>query len=244
MLGVVLPASAAAQMGDRDCGDFGSQAAAQEFFEANDPASDPHGLDGDADRIACENNPCPCSSGAEPEPPPPPPPPKPRGYKLERAEGGPIVAELSYVLRNHRYTRRRIKIAREGQVLVNEALPRPPRCDSRCSQFVAPYDPTDRGRSVWLRDLDADGELEIVTDMWTGGANCCTFTVIYGFRSLIGGYKPVSEVWGRATASADLAATTASSSSAWTIASSTSSPAGPVLPSRCGSGSTVPAGCR
>ncbi len=40
--------------GDRDCSDFNSQAQAQDFFESHNPGSDPHGLDGDGDGIACE----------------------------------------------------------------------------------------------------------------------------------------------------------------------------------------------
>jgi hypothetical protein len=44
--------------GDRDCGDFATQAAAQAFFiSQGGPARDPHGLDGDHDGIACESLP-------------------------------------------------------------------------------------------------------------------------------------------------------------------------------------------
>lgn len=50
------PASA---FSDRDCGDFPSQAAAQNFF-LQAGAGDPHRLDDDGDGVACESNPCPC----------------------------------------------------------------------------------------------------------------------------------------------------------------------------------------
>lgn len=117
----------------------------------------------------------------------------------ERAEAGAVEAELSYVVRNRRlYTEhreRRIRIVREGRVLVDEALPRPPGCDAHCSRFVTPSDPTGHG-PVWVRDLDADGEPEIAVDLWTGGASCCTFTVVYGFRPATGSYRRASEVWG------------------------------------------------
>jgi len=68
------PASA-----DFDCGDFSTQAEAQDYLEPGDP----YGLDADSDGIACESNPCPCGSGsaggdggsggghAEPAAPPP-----------------------------------------------------------------------------------------------------------------------------------------------------------------------------
>lgn len=43
---------------DRDCGDFGTHAEAQAFFEAaGGPGSDPHKLDGDHDGVACETLP-------------------------------------------------------------------------------------------------------------------------------------------------------------------------------------------
>lgn len=63
---------------DRDCGDFPSQAAAQNFFLANGgPQSDPHGLDSEGDGIACESNPCPCigrgTNTQNPVTTPPPP---------------------------------------------------------------------------------------------------------------------------------------------------------------------------
>lgn len=47
---------------DKDCGDFNTQAAAQDFFlDHGGPGSDPHYLDADSDGIACESNPCPCN---------------------------------------------------------------------------------------------------------------------------------------------------------------------------------------
>lgn len=41
---------------DRDCADFPTQEDAQAFFLANDPDADPHRLDRDGDRVACEAN--------------------------------------------------------------------------------------------------------------------------------------------------------------------------------------------
>jgi len=41
---------------DRDCSDFSTQNAAQQFYEAHGPG-DPHNLDGDGDGRACESLP-------------------------------------------------------------------------------------------------------------------------------------------------------------------------------------------
>jgi Excalibur calcium-binding domain len=49
--------------GDVNCSDFPNQAAAQSYFiEHGGPSSDPAGLDGDHDGVACQSLPCPCSS--------------------------------------------------------------------------------------------------------------------------------------------------------------------------------------
>ena len=49
--------------GDVNCSDFANQAAAQSYFiQHGGPSSDPAGLDGDHDGVACESLPCPCSS--------------------------------------------------------------------------------------------------------------------------------------------------------------------------------------
>ena len=60
LLAAAAASPGTAQARDKDCGDFGSQAAAQYYFDAHDPRHDPDLLDGDHDGVACESNPCPC----------------------------------------------------------------------------------------------------------------------------------------------------------------------------------------
>lgn len=71
LLGLLVPSPTPAA--DRDCGDFSSQAEAQQFYEqAGGPADDPNRLDSDGDGVACESLPCPCQepgSGGGGEPP-------------------------------------------------------------------------------------------------------------------------------------------------------------------------------
>ena len=52
---------------DRDCADFPSQAAAQEYFDDNggSPSNNYDALDGDGDGVVCESNPCPCAEPGE-----------------------------------------------------------------------------------------------------------------------------------------------------------------------------------
>ncbi len=50
---------------DRDCSDFASQRAAQDYFlSKGGPGRDPDRLDSDGDGIACESLPCPCKHSA------------------------------------------------------------------------------------------------------------------------------------------------------------------------------------
>ena len=52
---------AVAQAADKDCADFKNQKRAQKFFKKHNPRRDPHNLDSDNDRKACEELRCPCS---------------------------------------------------------------------------------------------------------------------------------------------------------------------------------------
>ncbi|WP_278257068.1 excalibur calcium-binding domain-containing protein [Nocardioides convexus] len=82
-IGLLVPQAGASPgrvVKDLDCGDFGSQASAQDYFlSIGGPYSDPDNLDSDGDGIACESLPCPCSDatggggggGGTTTPPPP-----------------------------------------------------------------------------------------------------------------------------------------------------------------------------
>ena len=61
---VLTTAGPASADTDKDCGDFSSQAEAQDYFiSRGGPSSDPDRLDADGDGTACDTLPCPCSSG-------------------------------------------------------------------------------------------------------------------------------------------------------------------------------------
>lgn len=96
-VGVLAPTPNSAAAADLDCADFSSQAEAQE----NLLPGDPHGLDGDSDGIACEDNPCPCSTGSA-EPAAPPEPPKPPPYRLSKPAARAAAKQLArrFVRRN------------------------------------------------------------------------------------------------------------------------------------------------
>jgi len=77
-----------------------------------------------------------------------------------------------------------IRITRRGRTLVDG----PARVPGCAPPFCAPGGGL-QGRSVRVRDLDGDGEPEVVLDLFTGGAHCCVKTRVYWFDGA--GYRSV-----------------------------------------------------
>ncbi|MGD9734500.1 MAG: excalibur calcium-binding domain-containing protein [Solirubrobacterales bacterium] len=110
-------AHALAAARDYDCGDFSSQAEAQEYLLPGDP----YNLDADGDGVACESNPCPCAgeggggggegggTGGGSVPPPPPPP-----YHLPKAAArhAAVVIAKKFARRNAKVSQAAIGVCR------------------------------------------------------------------------------------------------------------------------------------
>jgi endonuclease YncB( thermonuclease family) len=91
---LLIGTPAQAQTADLDCGDFATQAQAQEYFLAmGGPGADPDRLDLDEDGVACETRPCPCNTSSTPSAPPAPPAPV-----VPRCTSNPEVTERALVL--------------------------------------------------------------------------------------------------------------------------------------------------
>lgn len=94
----VLAGTAPAAATDMDCGDFATQAEAQAFFVAAG-AGDPHSLDSDGDRLACESNPCPCSTDIVPFVGTPTPTPTTTSTDPGAGDGGSSGTDRARVVR-------------------------------------------------------------------------------------------------------------------------------------------------
>ena len=96
--------------------------------------------------------------------------------KTETATSGAITATLSYnhVQDSFEYTNMALTISRAG-VQVLAADPTFGDCDS---PYCAPGGLGGRD-SVAVRDLDGDGEPEVILDLYTGGAHCCFVSRFY-----------------------------------------------------------------
>ena len=96
--------------------------------------------------------------------------------KTETATSGVVTATLSYdhVPDAFEYTNMALTISRAG-VQVVAADPTFDDCDS---PYCAPAG-LGNVSSVSVRDLDGDGEPEVILDLYTGGAHCCYLSRFY-----------------------------------------------------------------
>lgn len=109
--------------------------------------------------------------------------------KTETASSGNVTAALSYDYTQTRYgtsnfTNVKVTIDRAGVRLVDKTL------GSEC-QYCSPW-PAGGGQkdspSIFVRDLDADGEPEVLVSLYTGGANCCFYSESWRFDASQGKY--------------------------------------------------------
>jgi hypothetical protein len=97
--------------------------------------------------------------------------------KTETASSGPVTAALTYDYTQtdnggYEFSRLHVTIDRAGVRLVDKAVG---------NEGDWPASAGRRGvSSVTVRDLDGDGEPEVLVDLYTGGANCCWYSD--GFR--------------------------------------------------------------
>jgi hypothetical protein len=113
--------------------------------------------------------------------------------KREEASAGGVTAVLTYTCPKSAVCKDfKLKITRKGTQLVSDSL-------TPSSFSEAGIAPGRTGRkSVLVTDLDRDGEQEVVVDLYSGGAHCCFYSLIYGYTSSPPGYRRNHHSWGDA----------------------------------------------
>jgi hypothetical protein len=80
----------------------------------------------------------------------------------------------------------RIRIRRAGQTLLDRPVPVASRSDVLLL-----------GHGVLhARDLDGNGEPEVLLDLYTGGAHCCTYSLVWRYRPSQNAYVRTAHSWG------------------------------------------------
>ena len=107
--------------------------------------------------------------------------------------GGEVAAQLTYDKKSDfEYEDVRLKLTRNGATLLDALVPAPCRDCPVIPQGLGEPDIP----SLKLTDLNKDGEPEVLVDLYTGGAHCCSYTQIYAFRADPASYRRVKASWG------------------------------------------------
>jgi subtilisin-like proprotein convertase family protein len=93
------------------------------------------------------------------------------------AARGDVSADLSYRETKSFYSDLRISVRRHGVRLLSTPVARLACHDCAVSGYNTLLGPS----PLAVRDLDGDGEPEVLLDLYTGGAHCCFYTVILRF---------------------------------------------------------------
>jgi len=96
-----------------------------------------------------------------------------------------VRAAFTYQGEEGAYLRTRLRIVRNARVVLDTRLRRLEQPGVRVMRVV-------------VRDLDADREPEVVLDVYTGGAHCCTESLIYRYVPATRSYRRSVHGWGNA----------------------------------------------
>jgi hypothetical protein len=105
------------------------------------------------------------------------------------ASGGAVQATLSWQAADIGVKNPRLVVVRAGATLYDGS----PVGDDRCS-IGCIFAGTGADAPLKVIDLDGDSEPEVVVDAFTGGAHCCSLTVIFRFAG--SAYARVEADWG------------------------------------------------
>jgi hypothetical protein len=112
----------------------------------------------------------------------------------ERAAADGVTAALYYrhAAGTVTFSGFRVEIRRDGRVLLRQAVPAYPGSHDPMPARFALHRP-----SIAVRDLDGDGEPEVMLDLVWGGAHCCEWSRVYRYQD--GRYVAGVHLWGNVT---------------------------------------------
>ncbi len=94
----------------------------------------------------------------------------------QTAQSGNVTATFTFSGAYPHYTNLQLSIAQGGTVYYNE-----PVVSKICGTFCAPAATSGTKSSVHVLDLEPGGQPDVVLDLYSGGAHCCSIEQIFSF---------------------------------------------------------------
>jgi hypothetical protein len=110
--------------------------------------------------------------------------------KTYSASSGAVRATLTYQTTVDQFTdtNAALTITRAGVDALSGPIP---PCGEGCAlSFIPDTNP------LTVRDLDGNGEPEVLVDLFSGGAHCCYSTLLYSYVPATGTYQRAVQFWG------------------------------------------------
>lgn len=98
------------------------------------------------------------------------------GAATQTAQSGQVRASFSYSGHFPPYTAQRLRISQGGVVLYDQSV-----VSSFCGTQCAPGSTSAKRPAVHVLDLEHTGQPDVVLDLFTGGAHCCSIEQIFSF---------------------------------------------------------------
>jgi hypothetical protein len=110
----------------------------------------------------------------------------------QTGRSGAVSASFTFRGSFPNYSHERLTITRKGIVAYSK-----PVSSSHClGGSCAPGDPERHASSVHVLDLESNGEPDVVLNLFTGGAHCCTLEQIFRFDAAHGAYVKTEHDFG------------------------------------------------
>jgi hypothetical protein len=94
----------------------------------------------------------------------------------QTASSGQITATFTFTGQYPRYKHERLTISRAGAVVYDQ-----PVVSTLCGKWCAPGAPSPKQSSLHVLDLEHNGQPDVVLDLFSGGAHCCSIEQVFSF---------------------------------------------------------------
>ena len=111
--------------------------------------------------------------------------------KTQTASSGSVSATFSFQGKVPNFHGLHMTISRGGTVLYSQ-----PVVSKFCGKLCWPGPAVGRHSSVQVVDLEHDGEPDVVLDLYSGGAHCCTVVEVFSFDAAAATYVETERTFG------------------------------------------------